>query len=30
MTFELDHAVRALDALLGRKSTGKIVLTTGR
>jgi len=30
MTFDLADAVRALDSLLGRKSTGKIVLTTGR
>lgn len=30
MTFELAEARKALDALLGRKSTGKIVLTTGR
>jgi len=30
MTFDLAEAVRALDALVGRKSTGKIVLTTGR
>lgn len=30
MTFELAHATQALEALLGRKSTGKIVLSTGQ
>lgn len=30
MTFDLAEARKALDALIGRKSTGKIVLTTGR